>query len=1120
MMSELLTLADSRDRLLAETTWDRNVVVIAGAGTGKTTILVNRVLNLLLREPSPLAITEIVALTFTNKAATEMKQRLRAQLLRLTEQSDELIATFRARYHLSAEEVGVRARMALEQMEKAQIGTLHSFAAHLLRLHPLESEIDPLFQEDDGTRFKELFDSSWDRWLDDELGATGPQHDRWRRVLGGTTLDDLRQLTIALAGDFMDLDELERQCRSLSLEGALRDWVITTHGRAATLLSAQDRPKRRKAEQMLAAALQSLALLLAQGSPGLAHLPQDERATLEKDLGKAPVGWDEGAFQEAASIIGLAQQLLKVDQPYFQEVVTLVRPFLNQVQHGFLTSGWIAFDGLLARAKTLLRDHPYVRARIKQTYRAILVDEFQDTDPVQYEIILYLGERVGCHQTSWQDVDLDPGKLFIVGDPKQSIYAFRRADIEAFERVVEKIRTGGGAVYSLVTNFRSDGAVLDVVNNVFDRLFQPAEHIQPANERLAARPQRKPEVSVSGAQLRLVRPGEGDEEFDVQSATRAEAEALARWLKEELLPGTTVMDRDRREGPLQPGHIALIFRKLTQAQVYLDALRRYDIAYITDGEKHFYRRQEIIDLVNLLRVIDNQHDAIALVGVLRSPLGGMTDRDLLALQQIEGLDYQKGERLSSWNHPQADMMRRLYERLAELHRLAPRRPVPDAIDLLFDRLPVLELAAASLHGEQAVANLRKIREMAETLADRPHLTLTGFVDLMMTRISEQPDEAESALAEESLDAIRVLTIHKAKGLEFPVVILPGLHQGSKNPRKGPSIHHDWSSRCYSLRMGGRMNLGSLLVDMKMAAREEAEQRRLLYVGMTRARDLLVLSAGQTTHLGHDTALALLGEAIEDEGDPAASDQICIGTSTLTRVVTPAVAVARRRRQDALSNIPPGPALGPTLSRRHARLVEWEKRRTMPRRLTPSSLAGGRPEAVSPRTVTGHDANLGRLVGVCAHAVLEQWDFARPREEIYAVIAQACRRHVGQGHPQMMADAVEDLTTLFERFLSSEPYTRLQRSTVLGREVPFAMPLGEGQMMEGVIDLIYRLDDRIWIADYKTDDVAAEAAQARADRYRPQAEMYSRAVASALGISSLMFQFIFLRLGVAVDFSKL
>jgi ATP-dependent helicase/nuclease subunit A len=404
--------------------------------------------------------------------------------------------------------------------------------------------------------------------------------------------------------------------------------------------------------------------------------------------------------------------------------------------------------------------------------------------------------------------------------------------------------------------------------------------------------------------------------------------------------------------------------------------------------------------------------------------------------------------------------------------------------------------------------------MAEASADRPHLTLTGFVDLMMTRVSEQPVEAESALAEDSLGAIRVLTIHKAKGLEFPVVILPGLHQGAKNAQKGPSIHHDWSSRCYSLRLGSRSNLGALLVEMKMAAREEAEQRRLLYVGMTRARDLLVLSGGLTAKPGHDTVLSLLEETIVDEENPSAADQICIGTSRLTRVMTPTTKGVRRRSQQSLSTMAPKPPLVPILIRRQARKLEWEKRRITPRRVTPSSLAGGRPDAVIPRTVTGHDPDLARLTGVCAHAVLEQWDFAKPRAEIGTVIEQACRHYVAQDH--LMADVAGDLAVLFGNFLSSEPYKRLQRATVLGREVPFVMPLGEEQIMEGVIDLIYRLDDRIWIADYKTDDVEAEDAQARADRYRSQAEMYSRAVASALGLPSLSFQFIFLRPGIAID----
>ena len=189
---------------------------------------------------------------------------------------------------------------------------------------------------------------------------------------------------------------------------------------------------------------------------------------------------------------------------------------------------------------------------------------------------------------------------------------------------------------------------------------------------------------------------------------------------------------------------------------------------------------------------------------------------------------------------------------------------------------------------------------------------------------------------------------------------------------------------------------------------------------------------------------------------------------------------------------------------------------MPRRLTPSSLAGASPDAVFPPAITGRDADLSRLVGVCAHAVLERWDFTRPRMEICTVIEQACLRYVAQDYPQLMSKVTEDLTALFESFLSSEPYKRLQRATVLGREVPFVMPLGEGQIMEGVIDLIYRLDDRIWIADYKTDDVVAEDVQTRVDRYQPQAANYSRAVASALGLPSLSFQFIFLRQGVIVD----
>jgi ATP-dependent helicase/nuclease subunit A len=204
-----------------------------------------------------------------------------------------------------------------------------------------------------------------------------------------------------------------------------------------------------------------------------------------------------------------------------------------------------------------------------------------------------------------------------------------------------------------------------------------------------------------------------------------------------------------------------------------------------------------------------------------------------------------------------------------------------------------------------------------------------------------------------------------------------------------------------------------------------------------------------------------------------------------------------------------------LLRRKTRMVEWEQRRTTPRRLTPSSLAGGRRKAMGPH-VTERDADLSRLVGVCAHAVLEQWDFTKPSAEMNTVFEQACRCYVAEEHSRLKPDILEDLTRLFGRFVSSEPYKELQRATVLGREVPFVMSLDDGQTMEGVIDLIYRLDGRIWIADYKTDDVRAEDAQGRADHYRSQAEMYSQAVENSLGLPSLSFRLIFLRPGIAID----
>lgn len=1114
-MNDEFLIPDRAARQSAETTFDRNVVVVAGAGTGKTTLLVNRLVHLLMKEPAPVPITQVVALTFTNKAATEMKVRLRERLTVLAHpQTDSMRTTdggavsrsdLQERYGLSGDAIAARAQTALCELEKAQIGTLHSFAAHLLRLHPLESDVDPDFKEDDGLRFEEQFTAAWDCWLDQELSRNGRHHPLWRSILSSATLDAVRSVAWSLCSELVDLDAMREQLASTAISPAVSDWMQHMSAWADQLLNEHDRPKRRKVEQMLAAAASVIRLVASKGLVGREDVTAAEREWLDKDLGSAVAGWEKSDFREAGALIETAQQLLTIDQAFLNDLLTLLIPLVRNIRETFVRQGWLSFDGLLARARALLFEHPTVRERIKREYRALLVDEFQDTDPTQYEIILAVSERQRTQAVRWQEMALEPGKLFIVGDPKQSIYAFRRADIEAFDRVVEKVVAEGGVAQALTTNFRSDGAVLEPVNETFDRLFERRPLVQPANVRLEVCLQRKPPSIEPGVRLCVTTPdGEGDM-FDAAGATRAESEVLARWLTDDILGRPTV----------KPGHVALLFRKLTQADAYLDALRRHEIPYVIEGEKHFYRRQEVIDLVNLLRVLDHPHDEVALTGLLRSPLGGLMDRELYELKRAGHFNYLLGDSLRTWPHVRADVVRRLYEHLSWLHRAVPVLPLAEALELIFDRLPILDLAAASLHGEQAVANLLKVKQTAASLADRPHMTLSGFIELMIARLEEQPDESESLLAEESLEAVHVLTIHKAKGLEFPIVVLPGLHQGGGRERSAPQVSYDWSSSTYGLSLGRYRSLGSLLVQHKLRLREDAERRRVLYVGMTRAKELLLLSGGITVRSVGETVFELLRNIGTGEiGDPS-TEALSIGASRIPqRVVTAPERKRFRRRGDrAVSVALIDPQEIALLWK--ARTARWKEIGERAHHLTPTELGKRAGLARGGTPLVRQEAVIGRLAGVVAHRLLERWDFSLDHSGLSAQVGAALRSVLGpdqQSHAEAVEDSVNDLLATFGR---SDVYARLRSSQMIGREVPFIIPWGDRQVMEGVIDLMYRLDGELWIADYKTDGVSVDQAADRAERYRTQSEVYKAAVKRSLGVEP-RFHCLFLRCGVDIE----
>lgn len=1114
-MSSRYEIPDHAAREAAETTFDRNVVVIAGAGTGKTTLLVNRLVHLVMKEPRPVPITQVVALTFTNKAAMEMKVRLRERLTWLADPGTDVTRAqdsgavsaqeLQARYGLTRDEIGRRARAGLADLEKAQIGTLHSFAAHLLRLHPLESGVDPDFQEDDGSRFDELFTPAWDLWIDRELSRQGVNHNRWRRLLSVTTLDEVRTFTYALCSELVDLNVLQAQLNQSALHPGVVRWVRDLADKGQVLLQAYDRPKRRKVEEMLGASVSLLAHVADEGPSALQRVDDSTREWLSKDLGSKVKDWDEAQFQEAKRLIQASQSLLDVDHTLFSDLLALLGPLVESIRSSFVDKGWLSFDGLLGRARALLHNHPRVREGIKREYRAVLVDEFQDTDPIQYEIILAVSEQLGRHETAWQDMTLDSGKLFIVGDPKQSIYAFRRADIEAFDRVVDKVAQGGGVIQTLTTNFRSAAAVLDPVNEIFDRLFVRHPLVQPANVRLEVRPQRRPSTMDAGVRMLVTTPVDASEPFDADLAVRAEGEVLARWLKDELLSRPNMV----------AGHVALLFRKLTQADAYLDALRRHSIPYVIEGEKHFYRRQEVIDLVNVLRVLDHPHDRIAMTGLLRSPLGGLTDRELFEFHDAALMDYLSWTQLDSFAHPRAAVIRRLYEQLAWLHRAVPVLPLADGIQVIFDRLPLLEVAAASLHGEQAVANLLKVKHTAAALSDRATMTLSAFIELMVERLENQPEEAESPLAEESADAVQILTIHKAKGLEFPIVVLPGLHQGTGRDRTIAHVAHDWSSGIYGLSLGNKRTIGAVLAQEKFAVREEAERRRVFYVGMTRAKELLVLSGGKVARAVGETTFEWLQQIGTGEVGDAATQHLAIGTSVIPHRVVHAPERTWQRRPVTAEN--QAISIDPQSMARLwvQRKKRWGEVGATAWHVTPTALTRQAGRNKLPAAHTLQLPDVGRLTGVVAHRILERWNFASPPNGLIEQIAPVVHEVLQSDEPSLLPAVTESLRELFTAFGASVFYERLRSAQILGREVPFVMPWGEQQVMEGVMDLLYRYDGELWVADYKTDLVSAEQAVARAEQYRTQGEIYKTAVRQRLK-QEPRFHCVFLRCAVAVE----
>ncbi len=885
----------------------------------------------------------------------------------------------------------------------------------------------------------------------------------------------------------------------------------------------------------------------------------------DESLGKRMKEWGRGAFnatEETASgdvsVVSAAARelepllghLCRIDPERLAQALRLLRGLLVEIESRMRARGIATFAELLRRARDLLTRHPEVAARERARIEQLLVDEFQDTDRTQCEMLRALALA--------GDPEGRPG-LFLVGDPKQSIYGWRSADLAAYEAFRDDVERAGGEVERLTVNFRSVPEVLDEVERVVAPVMQLEPLVQPGFEPLLPDLARATQPLPEGlAPIEYWVPSGWDAETGAPQArtrTREAAELEAEALSRELR-------RLHDAGQLAWKDAGVLFRGRGELEVYLRAFRDRGIPFAVEKDRSYFRRREIIEAAALVRAIADPNDHVALLTALRSPLAGVPDAALLPLWR-EDLPARVGRlvapceaelaelrelaarvarelpdevpgiaRIEGWHEAFAALL----EAIARLRRSLEEDPA----DLFVERLRTLclfEVTEAARHlGPWRVANLdRFFRELAESLAAEGGVR--ALLGALRRAVAGEQQREESRPREATEDAVSVMTIHGAKGLDFRHVYLMQLH---KEPGRSAG----------ALVQSGRERAGGPLeveilgapspgFDRVARARErvgEAERVRTLYVAMTRAEDRLVLAGlwprAGAADKGSLAGLVARGLALakhpEDRMAEAAARAPGEGIDADgARWIFPALAAASEEPGKGgarTGTTAPGPE---RVSRESLALAERRSaalvRAKRPLLATASGGVGeedldtlserrfGEPtraRAASDAAVAEEGA-VARAVGVAIHAVLEELDLAaEPRSELARCRARLGELVRGAAEPGAHQAALERGEALLESIAQGELLARLRAlgANVLYRELPVLVPAQAGDRaiacLTGVVDLVYRdpSSGELVIADYKTDRVEdAARLSEHARRYAHQGAVYQRALRDGLGL---------------------
>jgi ATP-dependent exoDNAse (exonuclease V) beta subunit len=1136
-MSESL-LADHADREAIENDLGSTLVVEAAAGTGKTTALVSRILSIVSTGRGELS--HLVAVTFTEKAAGELKLRLRGEI-------EKARAGARAR---GDADVRLRLERGLEQLEEAHVGTIHGFCADLLKQRPLPAGVDPLFEVATEEEKDRLYRRAFNRWLEEKLadpppgvrrllrrpafGEEGPVEALYR---AGYELLDVR--------DFPARWQIRPFDREVEIDG-LVERSISLGERAERAVNEGDYRYKDFAEGLLPFLQDLKGQAEVSGKRDYDALEHRLGALkLGKRKGKGPYG--EGIVREKL----LAERgLLASDLASFQKRVRAdlsahlqneLRELVDRYEALKTKRGRLDFLDLLARARDLLKNDPEVRRELQSAFTHIFVDEFQDTDPLQAEILLLLASADPA-ESDWQKVIPVPGKLFIVADPKQSIYRFRRADVSLYQQVKRQLQRAGARPLYLTVSFRSVPEIQELVNSSMSTAMKAtAENHQadyvplsPHRERIEGQP--------AVVALPVPEPYSNWGRITAYSIQHSEPRAVAswvRWLVEESPSrGWRVSSRGEGLRPVRPSDVCLLFRRFVQfggsiTQPYVDALSGLDVPHVLVGGRGFHQREEIDAMRVALAAIERPDDELSVFSTLRGPLFGMSDESLFLFRTGHG-PLHPFRATPGALEGDAASIRAALDRLASLHRDRNRRPVALTIRELLDATRAQAGFALWQSGDQVLASVLRLIQIARTFEEGGGLSFRGFVD-HLDALSETSDRTEQPMIEDGVEGVRLMTVHKAKGLEFPVVILCDV---TASFSAGASRHVDPVRKIVAMRLAGGSPWELLDHEESEAERDRAESLRLLYVAATRARDLLVVPAVSDEPQENGWVGPLLpGLYPEDKarrfavvapGCPRFAFDDTVKDRPPEALVSSGIRPGLHKPQrgghevvwwdpslyDSPHSMKPGlrnyeilVANGDDPGEGALEYHRWLDRRA--RALEKGSAPSYRvatvtrlveiekpliegASAVRVAEVEGRDLLRpgGKRFGALAHEVLARAPLDAATSDVEG-LAESLGRMFGNSEEERRAAAAAAARALTHPLLQ-----KARAASVVFRETPLVYREPAGRLVEGVPDLVFRNEGSEWtLVDFKTDlrvDIAGET-------HRAQVALYRLALEEATGV---------------------